>query len=354
MGQVPGRITEQEILAQPRLWNDTVEEVAASASAVRRLWQEHSPDQILLTGCGSSYYLAMTAAAILRAMLGIPCRALPSSEILFAPDETLLGPRPTFAVAISRSGETTETVTALEYLRARGAPTLALTCSRGGMLSHAGDFAVDLPVEEHSIVMTGSFTSMLLALAALGADLAGDGALTAVLGTIPAMAQSVVPRLFVDAQERAGDEPRSYVYLGGGPLFGIASEGALKMTEMALLPARAYHALEFLHGPKAAVTRDTLIVGLLSERGRPYEGQVLRHVSELGAEVLAVGSREAGLTSVDVGAPAGSVPGMLLAAVWTQSLALHVARARGVDPDAPQFLQPVVMWEGSRILTEGR
>ena len=70
--------------------------------------------------------------------------------------------------------------------------------------------------------------------------------------------------------------------------------------------------------------------------------------------MLAVGNGEAGLTVVDVGAPAGSVPGILLATVWAQALALHVARARGVDPDAPSFLEPVVMWEGSRILTGGR
>jgi glucosamine--fructose-6-phosphate aminotransferase (isomerizing) len=350
-----GRLTEQEILAQPRLWAATLNIVAGRRASLHGLWQSVSADLILLTGCGSSYYLALTGGAVLQSILRTPCRVLPSSEILFAPDDALLGARAPCVIAISRSGETTETVRALEHLKTRGVPAVTLTCVRGGTLSRLADLALELPVEERSVVMTGSFTSMLLAVAALGAELADDQALAEALPALPRAGEGGVPRLVAGAGAMATRQLRSsYVYLGSGPLFGIASEGALKMTEMALLPARAYHTLEFLHGPKASVSPETLVIGLPWPGGEAYEGQVLRHVAGLGAAVVAVGGVGNGIASVELGAPAGTVPGMLLATVWLQALALQAARARNVDPDTPRFLQPVVTWEGSRILAEGR
>lgn len=354
MVRSPGHLTEQEILAQPRLWAAALEESERRAPSLRRLWRTVSPDLLLLTGCGSSYYLAVAAAAMLQSVLKVPCRALPSSEILFTPDDAFLSTRAPLVIAISRSGETTETISALKTVKQRRAATLALTCRRDGTLSRAADLALELPVEEQSVVMTSSFTAMLLSLVALGADLAEDTGLAEDARRTPAIGAGEISGLANSAAALASDAPRPYVFLGSGPQFGLACEGALKMTEMALLPAPAYHTLEFLHGPKAAVSAETVVVGLLSQVGQPYERQVLQHVAGLGARTVVLGGVPGGLTAVDLRAPAGTVPAMILATVWMQLLALSVAQARGVNPDAPQFLQSVVTWDGSRILTEGR
>ncbi|MDR7427792.1 MAG: SIS domain-containing protein [Armatimonadota bacterium] len=320
-------------------------------SPLRDLWHCSPPAQLLLTGCGSSYYLALVGAHLLQAQLRVPCRALPSSEIVFAPDEAALGASSLLLVALSRSGETTETVWAVERLRERGATTVALTCSATGPLLQASHLAIPLPVEERSVVMTGSFTSMLLTLAALAAALAGDEPALAALRPAPELAAAEMTALAAHAREVAAAPSGGFVYLGTGPTFGLAAEGALKMVEMSLMPGWAYHTLEFLHGPRAAVSREMVVVGLLSAPGATFQRRVLQDVAALGARVVAVGEKVEGLPSLALPAPPGSLPAMLLGTVWLQWLALHTARARGVDPDAPRFLQPVVKW--SEDLREG-
>lgn len=351
MADALGRFTEAEILAQPRVWAEVMHLAERTVAPLRDLWRSRPPAQLLLTGCGSSYYLALAGAYLLQAQLRVPCRALPSSEIAFAPDEATLGIPSLLLVALSRSGETTETVWAVERLRERGATTVALTCSGAGPLLQASHLAISLPVEERSVVMTGSFTSMLLTLAALAAGLAGDEPAALPLRRAPELAAGEMARLAAHARQVAAAPSSGFVYLGTGPTFGLAAEGALKMTEMSLVPGSAYHTLEFLHGPRAAVSGETVVIGLLSAHGTAFQRRVLREVAALGARVVAVGEEVAGLTSLPLPAPPGSVAAMLLCAVWLQWLALHVARARGVDADAPRFLQPVVTW--SEDLREG-
>lgn len=345
MANLPGHLTEEEIRAQPHLWAEVLRSTSRHSLQLTDLWRASKPDQVLLTGCGSSYYLADSAAHLLQAALRVPCRAAPSSEIVFAGEAMQVWPRPPLLIAVSRSGETTETVWALRRLRALGAPTIAVSCSAGGALSSASDLAITLPVNERSVVMTGSFTSMLLTLAAIAATLSGDWKALNDLQRAPDLAACDMPVLDERARVYADAVPHSYVYLGSGPLYGIAREGALKMTEMALVTGCAYHTLEFLHGPKAAVSPQTVVVGLLSSQGVAYEGRVLKHLADLGALVIAVGTPVDSLPTVRLTAEPGTVPAMLLAGLWMQFLALYVARARGADPDAPRFLQPVVTWD---------
>lgn len=344
MADPSGRLTEQEIFAQPRLWREALEEASRVLPAVRQLWSAARPAEILLTGCGSSYYLALTASALLQTATHVPCRALPSSEILFAdPGE---GPaRRPLLIAISRSGETTETVWALQRFKESGAVTVAVTCHEAGTLSQNSDLSLTLPIEERSVVMTGSFTSMLLALASTAAGLGTDGSAWDDLQRIPDLGARQFTTLADRAQAAAGKAPPAFVYLGSGAMYGLACEGALKMTEMALLPSCAYHTLEFLHGPKAALAAGSLVVGLLSAPGLAYEQRVLTHVAGLGADVLALGGEGADLPSLSFPTAPGTLPGMLLGVAWMQLLAFYVARGRGVNPDTPRYLDPVVMWE---------
>lgn len=347
MADLPGRLTEQEIRAQPRVWADTLGTFPSYLSRLTELWRSAAADRILLTGCGSSYYLALSAAHLLQSSLRVPCLAVPSSEVLFVDKEMQWGPRPPVVIAISRSGETTETVWALERLRDWGARTVALTCSEGGALSWASDLSITVPVQERSVVMTASFTSMLLVLAAFAATLSGDTSAMDVLRRAPDLAADDLSALADHAGAFADATPHMYAYLGSAALYGIASEGALKMTEMALLPGYAYHTLEYLHGPKAALSSQTVIIGLLSEAGSPYEARVLKHLADLGAAVMVVGDQIENLPAVHFSAESGTVLAALLATVWMQLLALSVARARGVNPDTPRFLESVVTWDTS-------
>ena len=80
----------------------------------------------------------------------------------------------------------------------------------------------------------------------------------------------------------------NYAFLGQGPLYGIAREGALKLTEMSCSFGQPFHTLEFRHGPKATVTPETCLTFFLSETGKEAETKVLSDMKELGGTVIAI------------------------------------------------------------------
>src|SRR5205807_575004 len=143
-----------------------------------------------------------------------------------------------------------------------------------------------------STVMTRSFTSMLLGLQYLASHLAGNHAFGKGLHKLAVAAETVMQPLhhrirdFVQEKQFA-----DYVCLGQGPFFGIASECALKITEMSLSYAQNFHSLEFRHGPKSVVGPETLVMFLLSETGYEEECEVLQEIKSLGGTTLAIANR---------------------------------------------------------------
>ena len=130
-------------------------------------------ERIVITGAGSSYYLAQAVAAVARASLRRPVLAAPLSELILRPDGVLVGGEP--VVIISRSGSTSEAVTVAERMRAAGHPTLAVTCRGESPLATGADVTLVSPAgDEAAIVMTRSFASMLALLLAVVARVAGD------------------------------------------------------------------------------------------------------------------------------------------------------------------------------------
>ena len=121
--------TLQEIVEQPEAWAAAIRSFAAAAPEVVRLFRERSPDEVIFTGCGSSYYLSMTAAATFQGVVGLRSRAVPASEILQFPGHVFVPKSHPLLVVSSRSGTTTETLRALEIARRRGIATLGLTCA---------------------------------------------------------------------------------------------------------------------------------------------------------------------------------------------------------------------------------
>src|SRR4030095_8920954 len=114
---------------------------------------------------------------------------------------------------------------------------------------------------------------------------------------------------FVPARIRdfcASHDFADFVYLGQGPFYGLACEGALKVTQMAVSYAQSFHPLEFRHGPKSIVGPETLLVFLLSESGYQVECEVLCDMKSLGATTMVVTNggatkgRAAGVLLLDV------------------------------------------------------
>ncbi|MDH7475378.1 MAG: SIS domain-containing protein [Anaerolineae bacterium] len=344
-----GSHTWQEILSQPQIWRVTLEAFATDQIALHDFLDQVDLDQFIVVGCGSTGYLAQTAAAILTHCTGIPARAFPASELWLFPG--MISPRRTLLLAISRSGATTETLRALARFReTHGGPVLAITCYPESPLARQADFALVTPGgQEQSVAQTRSFTSMLLLTQALAATLAHDEKMLEHLQQLPNALEDLVARLG-DLPQRLGTDLgiERIFFLGGGPLYGLANEAMLKTKEMSLSYAEAYHPLEFRHGPMSMVNEHTLVVGLLSDAGLEEELRVLRDMYRLGANTLALVEDAAALTAwrpdylVELRSSLDEWERGPLYLPVLQRLAYHRAMTKGLDPDRPHNLTAVV------------
>ena len=344
-----GQHTWTEIIGQPEAWRATLEAFTADRTALEDFLNQADFAQIFVVGCGSTHYLAQTAAAVLTCRTRTPAYALPSSELWLFPD--IAPPDQTLLLAVSRSGTTTETLQALERFReTHGGLVLAVTCYPESPLAQQADFALVAPdAQEQSIAQTRSFTSMLLLTQALAATLAHDEGILEHLQRLPDALEDMVARLG-DLPQRLGTDQgiERFFFLGGGPLYGLANEAMLKTKEMSLSYAEAYHPLEFRHGPMSMVDEHTLVVGLLSDTGLAEELRVLEEMQGLGARTLALvedalvftGWRADYVIELCSGLDEWERGPLYLPVL--QRMAYHRAMAKGLDPDQPSNLTAVV------------
>jgi glucosamine--fructose-6-phosphate aminotransferase (isomerizing) len=345
-----GAYSLAEILSQPECWTTCLEELRRSKKLEEVRERFAGVNQWLFVGCGSSYYVALSAAATMTMLTGQRTRAVPASELLLYPELVLSSFKNYLPVLISRSGRTSEVLRAAELLKSRGVPTLAITCATDEALGQLATATIVLPAaDEKSTVMTRSFSSMLLTLQGLAATIAGDSEFAESLHKLSAKVSALrtVPetvRKFVDGHRFA-----DYVYLAQGPFFGLACEGALKVTEMSVSYAQAFHTLEFRHGPNSIVSPETLLVFLLSESGYEDEIEVLEEMKSLGGTTLAVTNRAdaRALAAADLlvelhldGPELARLAAYLLA---PQLLGLFTGLKKGLDPDSPRNLSRVVV-----------
>ena len=169
-----GQHTRQEIISQPRVWADALAVFAAKESAFARLIADADPDHVVVTGCGSTHYLALTAARLLR-RAGIDAQAHPASEVLLFPDSIFLDGCKYALITVSRSGTTTETLRAQEAFKAKcDGPVITVTCDSGSPLALDADLAFAInSASEKSVAQTRSFSSMCVVLQQMAAALAG-------------------------------------------------------------------------------------------------------------------------------------------------------------------------------------
>jgi glucosamine--fructose-6-phosphate aminotransferase (isomerizing) len=237
------------------------------------------------------------------------------------------------------------------FREVKGGAVLAVSCYPESDLVEMADFALLAPdAQEQSIAQTRSFSSMFVLAQALTGVLAEDDALIASLRKLPAALTALVER-FGDSPRRLGadlDLERFY-FLGGGPLYGLASEAMLKMKEMTLSYSEAYHPLEFRHGPMSMVNDRTLVVGLVPDRGQDEVVRVLRDMQGLGAQILAFvedgragASLKRGSDVIVLESDLSEIARLPLVLPPLQHLAYHRAVAKGFDPDHPHNLTAVV------------
>lgn len=339
-----------EIRDQPRLWGELLEKLGARRGELGAELRSKNFGQVVYVGCGPSYHTGLSAARITHLVSGLTSAAVPASEVLYARRPPYDVRIKTLVVALSRSGDTSETVWAAEKLRSLDprATLLALTASEGGeLLQHAHQHLPLEGTQEEGAVATRSQSAALLATMVLVAWLSAREAFWKELTRLPEVLD--IGRLRDDVLPISTKlKPQFAAFLGSGPYLGAAAEGALKLREMAAIPAEYQHLLEYPHGSHCALNNLMMVVGLVSDTFRSAEEQCLADLAVMRTPRVLITEKADEKVKmrlehvVELKSGVSEVSRVLLMLPVLQLLAYEFALARGTNPDRPRQLSQVV------------
>lgn len=348
-----GTATEREISQQPAVWRETGRIVAGRRAEIDAFLRPllALPDlRIVLTGAGTSAFVGEVLAPTLSRRLRRRIDPVATTDLVSDPLSRLAEDVPTLLVSFARSGNSPESLaaTALADQVLGRVHHLVITCDPEGDLAgaHAGRaeslvLLTPAAANDEGFAMTSSFTAMLLT--ALLVFLEGEA------DVVPALA-AAGEQVLADrdrVQALVERDPERIVYLGSGPLTGLARESALKVLEITAGRVDTYFdsALGFRHGPKAVLDERTLAVVYVSNDPytRQYDEDIARELRagigddavqtlRAGAAPGAAGRADWGVQGVD------HVDDAFLAlpfVVFAQLLALHASVRTGASTDNP-------------------
>jgi len=347
--QEDGGATILEIGQQPDAWREVAARSDERAAEFLRDVAGRPDLRVILTGAGSSAFAGEIAAPALRRHLNRRVDAVATTDIVASPLDYLEPNTPTLLVSFGRSGNSPESVATTELADELVDDVwhLILTCDRDGELGRThGDRANSLVVfmpertNDSGFAMTSSLTSMLLScLLMLGPAEPSDAFALA-------LAAEHVVDLQPDIRALAKSKKQRFVYLGSGPLEGLARESALKLLELTAGEVVTYFdsPLGFRHGPKSVLDGDTLVLVYVSTDPytRRYDLDIIAEIrNQLGPDSVTVISAqpipsELGHAIVLPGLGALDDSSVALAyLVFAQYLALFTSLEYGKTPDNP-------------------
>jgi glucosamine--fructose-6-phosphate aminotransferase (isomerizing) len=332
--------TRKEIFSQTTAWEGALNVIEKVQDKFLNLLHEDF-QQVIFTGCGSTYYLSLAAASLFQELTGTICRAVPGGELLLNPN-TILTKGKILLIAISRSGSTTETIeTVKQFKKSQKGQVISITNYSDQPLAGIADLPIVIPEgQEISVAQTGSFSSMFIASTALSVLAGGRMDLFEKMHSLPEIGDSLIKKYKPIAKEYGEnlDLDRFY-FLGSGARYGLASEANLKMKEMSLTHSEPFYFLEFRHGPMSMVNKNAAVIGLLSEKNRSYEEDVLNEMKALGGHVISLAENN---TDVSFNSGLEELIRNILYLPVLQIMAFYRSMLKGLDPDSPRNLSAVV------------
>ena len=351
----------REIAQQPGIWRQVSEIITSRRSEIDAFLAPtlgRADARIVLTGAGTSAFAGEVAAPELSRSLRRRVEAIATTDLVSNPHEYLRPDVPTLLVSFARSGNSPESVAAVDLADQvlSNVRHLIIACNADGQLArHHGEressLVLLLPPEanDKSFAMTSSFTGMTLtALLALGGD---TSKIEGIEPIAVAAEELLAEQKSIDALAELS--PDRVIYLGSGPLHGLAQESALKLLELTAgrVIGLSESSLGFRHGPKSVLTPQALVVIYLSND--PY---TRRYDIDIATELTAsLGDRVVAIDASDDASDAGSgdVPSEIRTlrlhgvaalpdAYWAvaaitvaQRLAMASSLALGLPPDNP-------------------
>ncbi|HEX6002821.1 MAG TPA: glutamine--fructose-6-phosphate transaminase (isomerizing) [Burkholderiales bacterium] len=357
---------QKEIFEQPGAVAATLEMVTNGSAVLPQVFGVEAEaalrevQSVLILACGTSYHAGMVARYWLEAMAAIPCSVEIASEYRYR--ESVPNPN-ALVVTISQSGETADTLAALQHARDLGHRQCLAICNvpESALIRASALRFLTRAGPEIGVASTKAFTTQLAALLLLSIVLArlrgrvspeGEQALIRSLRHLPAALSSVLEVEAEIAQwaARFAEQPHA-LFLGRGIHYPIAMEGALKLKEISYIHAEAYPAGELKHGPLALVDSHMPVVAIAPQDALLEKLKSnLQEVRARGGQLYVLADQEAriepseGVHVIRLTDHAGPLS-PILHVIPLQLLAYHCALLRGTDVDKPRNLAKSVTVE---------
>jgi len=339
-------LTYKEIRQQYSALQQTFDYMLAQKEQIVEFVQSRSVSSITFTGCGSSYCLSESAAFSAALRAGLPSVTLAGGDLMLNARQYLPILRNTLLVAPSRSGSTSEVVEAVRIIKAEhDVPVLAISCVTDSPLSRKSDFALELPwAFDHSVCQTRTVINLYTANLLLTAILGNDEQLIADIGLAILQGEAYMAKAESGIRKVANSDWNKFVLLADGELFGLASEGAIALTEIAQAQAHAFHLLDVRHGPMVTIGSGTLVIAAITGEDIGYQLNLLRDIKGRGASIIAFTDRDSSelkeiadlaifsdhqLDTAALGIPFIFIP---------QIVAIRQAERANINPDEPDGL----------------
>ncbi len=317
-------------------------------------------ERVAIVACGTAYHAGLLGKEAIERLARLPVEVAVASEYRYADP---IGEGSTLVVAISQSGETTDTLAAVEAARGFGGRILAVTNTQGSLITREADAVLLTRAgPEIGVAATKTFVAQIAVLYLLALGLARARGVTPPhelealgrgLRRAPEKVEEALALIEGRVEEAAElfEDARCALFLGRGPSYPVALEGALKLKEISYLPAEGDPAGEMKHGPIALVDERCPVVAVLGHG--LFREKTLSNVEETvarGANVVAVAREDdrAARRTSRVLLPVPEAPEVLDPFVCTlplQLLAYRVAKNRGLDVDKPRNLAKSVTVE---------
>ncbi len=299
---------------------------------------------VVYIGCGSSYSVAKSLAVITWTQLRRTSFALAGGDLLIHASTYTPCLDGAILVAVSRSGQTSEMLRAVEKLKALGCrfSLVSYCCVEDSPLSAASELALDMPwAFDESVCQTRCVTCLYTCGAMLVALASGNDALAADLRKVIAQGPAYMARIEPQIEQAASSGWTHAVVLGDAEIGGLCEEGSLTYKEICQLPSNYYHLLDSRHGPMVLFKKDTLVV--IATSGDALELDLVSDVVRKGSQVIVFSDQPVeieGALTIAFGEPLAHIARGIPFLLINQLLSYHKSVQTGVNPDLPDGLDP--------------
>lgn len=351
--------TYKEILQQPDMWRKEYECLLHEKQTIVAFMQKYLTEDtdVVLTGAGTSAFIGDAIAPLMRSAWKRNVRAVATTDLITHAASYLDSEKPLLLISFARSGNSPESVGAVNLANklCKNVAHIYITCNKNGRLalqsSDENVLLILLPEEtdDKSLAMTSSFSTMLLSCLMLGhIDTLEQDAER--IECTAKNAEAVIERYNDRIREIANRKFERGIFLGSGPMKGIAEECHLKLQELTDggVVCKFDSFLGFRHGPKAVCNEQSVVVYLMQddEDVQRYERDLVKQVSSnnhLVAEIIVCAGAHVNIEGVEptleVLLPNGSERtgyyGLLPYVLVGQLLGFHTSEAHGLCPDTP-------------------